>query len=263
MAADGSIVVDTRIDNSGASRGAAQFQRQVAGLKNAVTSAGRSMADSTGGYLQGLNKASAATRGLAKDQTALTRGIAKTEAAIQRMEARQEAMRRKHEIGREAAVGKAMDKFQQDMGASPELLPWEDEAQAMEQYAEDMNLVAQKASEAYGEIEDKASFQSLQIDIDMARERLAGLQAELAQMGAAGAAGGASEASGCAGKGFPWTSSSSRRKSALSQKLSWIHWRTLAKRYFGEKRGYSRRSSSSVKLKVTFPSRRMPLLSAR
>ena len=180
--ADGALIIDTGLDNSGFIRDAAQFRRAVDTLTRAVQSSGQQMAGGMNGYLQALQRTSGAARGAAADQKTLTREIAKTEAAIRRVEERQELARRKFEAAKEDAIGRAMDRFNQD-NQGAELLPWEDEEQAMEQFAEDAARVAQEASAAVGEFEDSTAFRNLSAEVEFLKEKLAGLQDQLANVG--------------------------------------------------------------------------------
>ena len=80
--ADGALIVDTKIDNSGSKRGAAEFKRQVDGMNKAVDQAGKSMASSLNGYLRSVGK----TKGAAKQ---LEKEIASIESQIQQLQQRQ------------------------------------------------------------------------------------------------------------------------------------------------------------------------------
>lgn len=183
--ADGAIIIDTGLDNKGFIRDAAQFKRAVETLTQVVKTSGQSMAQGMNGYLQALQKAGSAAKGATGDQAALTREIAKTEAAIKRLEERQELARQKFEAAREDAIAKATEKAQAD-NAGAEFMPWENEEQALEQLSDAINQAAQKAAEAFGVFEDSAAFRNSSVEIEYMREKLAGLQSQLASTAQAG-----------------------------------------------------------------------------
>ena len=67
MAADGSVIVDTRMDNNGIIRGARQFSQMVGGMKNAVKKAGQAMSGSANTYIQSLNQSMNMVKNLDKE----------------------------------------------------------------------------------------------------------------------------------------------------------------------------------------------------
>ena len=177
--ADGALIIDTGLDNAGFIRDAAQFRRAVQTLTQAVKTSGQQMAGGMDGYLRALQRAGAASKGATADQKALTAEIAKTEAAIKRLEERQELQRRKFEAAKEDAIGRAQEEFQAN-NAGADFMPWENEEQALEALSEELNRVAQEASDAFGQFEDSAAFRNTSVEIEYLQERLAALQEQLA-----------------------------------------------------------------------------------
>ena len=177
--ADGALIIDTGLDNSGFIRNAAQFRRAVQTLTQAVKTSGQQMAGGMDGYLRALQRAGAASKGATADQKALTAEIAKTEAAIKRLEERQELARRKFEAAKEDAIGRAQEEFQAS-NAGADAMPWENEEQALEALSEELNRVAQEASDAFGQFEDSTAFRNTSVEIEYLQEKLAALQEQLA-----------------------------------------------------------------------------------
>lgn len=202
---DGAVIVDTSIKNDKSKIGAREFVSMVQNMNKAANQAGQRMSSSVGGYVQAMNRARGAAKAMTGDQAALAKEILRTSDAIRKMEERQEKAREKFEAAREDAVGQAMEKFKQN-NAGAEAMPWENEEQAMEQLAEDMNRVAQEAADAFGVFEDTAAFRNSSVEIDYMKERLAALQAQLTGTAQAGgeAAQGVEEvaAAGAAGGGW-------------------------------------------------------------
>ena len=129
---DGAIIVDTGIRNNKAKVGAREFVNMVDRLTQTVNKAGQQMAGSTSNYVQAMNRARAAAKGMTGDQAAIAKEILQTASAIKKLEERQELARRKFEESRDAAIGKATSDFEKNTEGM-QLLPWEDEAQAAQQ----------------------------------------------------------------------------------------------------------------------------------
>ena len=178
---DGAVIVDTGLNNAGLIKNSRQFKETVESLTTTVRRAGRQMAESAGGYVQTMSVARSAAKALAGDQKALSREIAKTEGALRRLEERQELSRRKFEAAKDEAIAEAARQFQ-DNNFGAESLPWENELQAAEQLAEDLNTKLQEVGETYGEFEDTAAFRNLNVEIEFQREKLAELQTQLSEM---------------------------------------------------------------------------------
>ena len=181
MAADGSIVIDTKLDNKGFDKGAQSFKQQVDGLKKAVDETGRKMGASTDSYVNAIKEAQSASKSAANNQKALTREIEKTEAALARTREKQDMQQRKWEASRESAIAKAMDEFNKN-NAGADALPWEDESKAAEQLAEDMNAAVQRVMESFGSLEDNATFRNLAVEVEYLEQKLADLRAQLAEV---------------------------------------------------------------------------------
>ena len=178
---DGAVIVDTGLDNRGFIKDAKQFQRAVQMLVDAAERSGKQMAGGAGGYLKAMRSASASAKSATADQKALAKEIAKTEGALRRLEERQELTRRKFEAAKEDAVAEAAGRFQDNtFGAGS--LPWENDLQAAEQLAEDLNTKLREVGETFGEFEDTPAFRNLNVEIGYQREKLAELQAQLAEM---------------------------------------------------------------------------------
>ena len=150
-------------------------------LVDAAERSGKQMAGGAGGYLKAMRSASASAKSATADQKALAKEIAKTEGALRRLEERQELARRKFEAAKEDAVAEAAGRFQDNtFGAGS--LPWENDLQAAEQLAEDLNTKLREVGETFGEFEDTPAFRNLNVEIGYQREKLAELQAQLAEM---------------------------------------------------------------------------------
>lgn len=175
---DGALIIDTKLDNSGTIKGAREMERAVNGLETSVNNAGKQMAKGANGYVQALGKAGSAAKSATANQQALEREIAKTAAALARMEEKLELQRRKFEASKEDAIAAATEKVRAGM-ENAEFLPWENEAQALEQLSEDINQAAQQAAESFGAFEDTTAFRNTSVDIEFLEEKLAELNAQL------------------------------------------------------------------------------------
>ena len=100
---DGAIIVDTQIQNGKAKVGAKDFINMVEQMVKTVNKVGQQMSNSTNGYVQSMNRARAAAKGMTGEQAALAKEILQTASAIKKLEERQEMARRKFEASREAA----------------------------------------------------------------------------------------------------------------------------------------------------------------
>ena len=178
---DGAIVVSTKIDNSGVGPGTRQFKAQVRDMETSVQKTGRNMADGMDRYVNAMRSAHTAARSLASDQKAIQSEIKKTEDRIARLADRQELARRKWDASREAAIAKASEEFEKN-NAGMELMPWEDEEKAAEQFAEDSIANIQRVIDKFGEFEDTAPFTNTQTEIDMLNDRLTELRAQYAAL---------------------------------------------------------------------------------
>ena len=179
---DGALIIDTGLDNKGLIRDARQFKRAVETLTQAVKSSGQQMAGGMDNYLKALSKAGGAAKAATGEQAALQKEIEKTSAAIKRLEERQELARRKFEAAKEEAIADAAAKFE-DNNKGLGALPWEDEAKAAEQYAEDFNVAMQKAADAFGAFEDTTAFRNTSVELEVLKEKLAELQTQQADLG--------------------------------------------------------------------------------
>ena len=182
---DGALIIDTGLDNKGFIRDAGQFKKAVATLTQAVKTSGQQMAGGMNGYLKALQKAGGAAKAATGEQAALQKEIDKTTASIARMEERQEVARRKFEAGRDEAIAKATEKVGPYKGAEDYDLPFGN-PETIEEWQERVSAAVNKAVEDYGTFEESAAFRNSSVDIEYAREKLAGLQAQMA--GLAGAA---------------------------------------------------------------------------
>ena len=202
---DGAVIVDTSIKNDRSKIGAREFVNMVNNMNRAANQAGQRMSSSVSGYVTAMNRARDAAKGMKGDQAALAKEILRTSDAIRKMEERQEKAREKFDASKEDAIGRAMEKFEQD-NAGAEFMPFKNEEQALEQLSEELNRVAQEAAEAFGTFEDTAAFRNSSVEIDYMKERLAALQAQLTGTAQAGgeAAQGVEEvaAAGAAGGGW-------------------------------------------------------------
>ena len=178
---DGAVIVDTGLNNGEFFKDARQFRTAVNGMTDSVERAGRQMAKGMGNYVRAMQGAHAAAKALSGDQKAIQKEIAKTEARLRSLSEQQELARRKFEAAREAAEEEAARKFQEDTYGA-ESLPWENEMQAAEQLAEDLNAAIMKVSESFGEFEDTAKARDLNVDIEYQLEKLEALQAQLDAM---------------------------------------------------------------------------------
>ena len=163
-------------------------------LTQTVNKAGQQMAGSANGYVTAMSRARAAAKGMTGDQAAIAKEILNTTAALKKLETRQELARRKFEESRDAAIGKATADFEKNTEGM-QLLPWEDEAQAAQQYAEDMQAVIDEVVEKFGVFEDTPTFRNLNAEAEMLTEKLNDLKAALAgqQQGEQGTAGEAAD----------------------------------------------------------------------
>lgn len=177
--ADGALIIDTGLDNTGFIRDAAQFKRAVETLTQAVNKGGQQMGQSMGGYLKALQQAGGASRDAAKGQSALEKEIAKTEAAIARLNERQELARRKFEAAREDAVAKATEKVGPYKGEEDYDLPF-GHPETVEEWQERVSAAVNKAVEDFGSFEESATFRNLSAEAEFLNEKLAGMRAELA-----------------------------------------------------------------------------------
>ena len=176
---DGAVIVDTGIKNDKSKIGAKEFVNMVEGMNRAVNQAGRQMATSANGYIQAMARAQKAARGMTGDQAAVAKEILKTEAALKRLEERQELARRKWDATREDAIAAASEEFKAN-NAGMEFLPWENEQQAAEQFAEDMQAVINGVIEKFGAFEDTTAFRNTSTEIEYLTEKLEQLKAQLA-----------------------------------------------------------------------------------
>ena len=62
MAADGSVIVDTRMDNNGLIQGSRRFSQMINSMKNTVNQVGRDVSSSAKAYIQSLNQSTAAAK---------------------------------------------------------------------------------------------------------------------------------------------------------------------------------------------------------
>ena len=185
MASDGAIIVDTGIDNKGFKRGAREFTNAVQGLKNAVDQTGKAMADSTNSYMQAMNRARSAAKGLTGDQRSITREIAKTEAALGKLNDKQEKMRaladQRAQEQRDQLREQMIEETKAAIGhGNWEIMPKWSQDQAIEQTMRDFEgRLAAIQSEP---IENTDGWRSLQYDIDLATAKLEGLRSNLAEL---------------------------------------------------------------------------------
>ena len=177
--ADGALIIDTGLDNSGFIRDAGQFRRAVESMVQAVQKSGQQMGQSMNGYLKALQQASGASKNAASGQSALEKEIAKTEAAVARLEERQELARRKFEASREEAVVKATDKVGPYKGAEDYDLPF-GHPETVEEWQERVSEAVNKAIEDFGSFEESATFRNLSTEAEFLNEKLAAMRAELA-----------------------------------------------------------------------------------
>lgn len=177
--ADGALIIDTGLDNSGFIRDAGQFKRAVESMVQAVQKSGQQMGQSMGGYLKALQQASGASKSAASGQSALEKEIAKTEAAVARLEERQELARRKFEASREEAVAKATEKVGPYKDPEEYDLPF-GHPETVEEWQERVSEAVNKAIEDFGSFEESATFRNLSTEAEFLNEKLAAMRAELA-----------------------------------------------------------------------------------
>ena len=122
--ADGALIVNTKVDNSGFMRGARQFQNAVEHLKRATDSAGKSMARSAGGYAQAMRANAKAAKAAAAEMARLEKQAAKLQAAMSGDKAFSEDYKALIDQikATEAEIEKLQAKQQEwaDMGISPD-----------------------------------------------------------------------------------------------------------------------------------------------
>ena len=206
---DGALIIDTGLDNKGFIRDAGQFKKAVATLTQAVKTSGQQMAGGMNGYLKALQKAGGVAKAATGEQAALQKEIDKTAAAIERMEARQTKMKalaeQRAQAQRDELRAQIEDEVKSGIGyGNWELTPKSSQDQAMEAAMRDFEgrLAAIQAEP----VENTESWRSLQYDIDQAKAKMAGLQAQMAGLvGAAapavqGMAGGFANVAAAAGR---------------------------------------------------------------
>lgn len=177
--ADGALIIDTGLDNSGFIRDAGQFRRAVESMVQAVQKSGQQMGQSMNGYLKALQQASGASKSAASGQSALEKEIAKTEAAVARLNERQELARRKFEASREEAVAKATEKVGPYKDPEEYDLPF-GHPETVEEWQERVSEAVNKAIEDFGSFEESATFRNLSTEAEFLNEKLAAMRAELA-----------------------------------------------------------------------------------
>lgn len=187
--ADGALIIDTGLDNSGFIRDAGQFRRAVESMVQAVQKSGQQMGQSMNGYLKALQQASGASKSAASGQSALEKEIAKTEAAVARLEERQELARRKFEASREEAVAKATEKVGPYKDPEEYDLPF-GHPETVEEWQERVSEAVNKAIEDFGSFEESATFRNLSTEAEFLNEKLAAMRAELAASREEGASAG-------------------------------------------------------------------------
>lgn len=129
---------------------------------------------STAAYAQAMDGARTSAQRLASGQGEIDKAIAQTQRHIEQLMERQELQRRKWEAAQDEAIAKAAERAGAERD-SMMLLPWENEAQAMEEATRHMNEVVNEAIEKFGRLEDTQAFKNIQIEIDYAREKLENL----------------------------------------------------------------------------------------
>jgi len=177
---DGAIIVDTGIKTDKAKVGAKDFINMVEQMAGAVNKVGQQMSGSVNGYIQAMNRARSAAKALTGDQAAIAKEILSTTSALKKLEERQELAQRKWEAAREDAIAKASEEFTRN-NAGAELLPWENEEQAAEQFAEDMQAVINDVIEKFGSFEDTAAFRNMSAEVEFLTDKLENLKAMLAE----------------------------------------------------------------------------------
>ena len=186
---DGSVIIDTKVSDSGAKAGFRELASMAENAARTVARVGREMAASTSGYVRAIRDARTGTASLTNDQRALEKAIRDTEEAISKRYEKLSLAEKRWEAAQQAAVEKAAAKFG-EMNRGVELMPWESEEEAMEQFAHDQAQVIDEARKKFGEFEDSATFRNLATEITYLTEKLDGLRERLAEVQQQGAEGG-------------------------------------------------------------------------